>query len=231
MLKDSSIRLAPSILAVWDATHGSVTDKTAACVAAARWVNNNLSDTWLHVDVMDGRYVPATTFGPELVAALRQAVPSLHLNVHLMVAEADIWLADMARAGASSLCVHPKTTANLEQTINNIQELGLGAGVALNLPEPAELLAPVAGHLHHALVMSVPAGAGGQPFRPEELPKIAEVRRLVGSGVAVVADGGIKPGTAPLTKGAGANVLVAGSAIFGQTDWKLAVAELERAVA
>jgi ribulose-phosphate 3-epimerase len=222
----SSAIIAPSLLSIWTHTEGSAAAKQQACLAAAQQVHAANPQGWLHLDVMDGRYVPATTFGPELVALLRQHVPTAHLHVHLMTVMPDASLADYARAGATSLCFHPGTSANINKALAQLRRLGVQPGLALNLDEPAEALAPYAQHLHHALVLTVPAGAGGQAFMPEQLPKLTAVRAILPPAAQLVVDGGINLTTIRAAQQAGAGVFVAGSAIFGQPEWSKAIAAL-----
>ena len=200
------IRIAPSILAADFAALGEAVREAEAAGADL-----------IHVDVMDGRFVPNLTIGPPVVAALRR-VTGLPLDVHLMIVEPERYLRAFAEAGADWLTVHPEATIHLHRTLTQIRALGLKAGVALNPATSEESLRYVLEVVDHVLVMSVNPGFGGQSFIPAVLPKIERVRAMLdGAGrraVSIAVDGGITPQTAPQVVAAGADVLVAGSAIF-----------------
>ncbi len=172
----------------------------------------------LHVDVMDGRFVPNITIGPVVVAAIRKRT-RLPLDVHLMIVEPERYLADFARAGADSLTVHAEACPHLARTLAQIRELGARAGVALNPATPPEVLEYVLDDLDLVLVMSVNPGFGGQTFIPSAYAKIREVRAMLGTRpVEVSVDGGVKlEHVRPLAE-QGASVVVAGSAIFQAAD-------------
>ncbi len=200
------LRIAPSILAADFAALGEAVREAEAAGADL-----------IHVDVMDGRFVPNLTIGPPAVAALRR-VTRLPLDVHLMIVEPERYLRAFAEAGADWLTVHPEATIHLHRTLTQIRGLGLKAGVALNPSTSEESLRYVLEVVDHVLVMSVNPGFGGQSFIPAVLPKIERVRAMLdGAGrkaVSIAVDGGITPQTAPQVVAAGADVLVAGSAIF-----------------
>jgi ribulose-phosphate 3-epimerase len=200
------LRIAPSILAADFAALGEAVREAEAAGADL-----------IHVDVMDGRFVPNLTIGPPVVAALRR-VTRLPLDVHLMIVEPERYLRAFAEAGADWLTVHPEATIHLHRTLTQIRALGLKAGVALNPSTSEESLRYVLEVVDHVLVMSVNPGFGGQSFIPAVLPKIERVRAMLdGAGreaVSIAVDGGITPQTAPQVVAAGADVLVAGSAIF-----------------
>ncbi len=200
------LRIAPSILAADFAALGEAVREAEAAGADL-----------IHVDVMDGRFVPNLTIGPPAVAALRR-VTRLPLDVHLMIVEPERYLRAFAEAGADWLTVHPEATLHLHRTLTQIRALGLKAGVALNPSTSEESLRYVLEVVDHVLVMSVNPGFGGQSFIPAVLPKIERVRAMLdGAGreaVSIAVDGGITPQTAPQVVAAGADVLVAGSAIF-----------------
>jgi ribulose-phosphate 3-epimerase len=174
----------------------------------------------IHVDVMDGHFVPNLTFGPVVVQWLRP-VTSLPLEVHLMVSDPDKFLDAFSEAGANSLIVHQEGAIHLNRTIQHIKGLGCRAGVALNPATPAVMLEDILERLDLVLVMTVNPGFGGQSFLHETLSKIRTIRRMIddaGSGCELEVDGGIDHETAPLVIEAGARVLVAGSSIYGAQD-------------
>lgn len=175
---------------------------------------------WLHLDVMDGHFVPNITFGPDLVRAVRD-VTRLPLDVHLMIEEPDRHLEAFARAGADRLTVHVEACPHLQRTLQHIRDLGCRAGVALNPHTPLENIRYVLEDVDLVLLMTVNPGFGGQKFLPAVLPKVKRLAawlRLGGRQIHIEVDGGINTETAPLVVAAGANVLVAGSAVFGAPD-------------
>lgn len=182
----------------------------------------------IHVDVMDGRFVPTITLGPLIVGALRKAT-KLPIDVHLMIVEPERYLADFAEAGADELIVHVEATNHLPRTLDHIRTLGKRAGVVLNPQTPPEALSYVIDHVDAILVMSVNPGFGGQSFMPECLPKIRDLRKTIdatGRKISLAVDGGIAPGTARRVVEAGARVLVAGSSVFGKRDYRVAIEAL-----
>jgi len=184
---------------------------------------------WIHVDVMDGRFVPNLTFGPPVIGAVRPYT-KLPFDVHLMIERPDDSLDAYAAAGADRITVHAEACRHLHRTVHRIKELGLPAGVALNPATPLEALDYVLEDIDLVLIMTVNPGFGGQSFIPQMLPKIRELRRrLAASGrpdVHVEVDGGINAETSPLVREAGADVLVAGNAVFGERDRAAAIAAL-----
>lgn len=169
---------------------------------------------WLHLDVMDGHFVPNITFGPDLVRALRpySAKP---FDVHLMIAPADRYLEPFAKAGANALTVHAEAGPHIHRSLQAIRALGLRAGVAINPGTPAAMVEPLLDLADLVLVMSVNPGFGGQSFIASACETIARVAAMTaGRDIDIEVDGGITPETAPLAVRAGANVLVAGSAVF-----------------
>jgi ribulose-phosphate 3-epimerase len=172
----------------------------------------------LHVDVMDGRFVPNLTIGPPVVAAIRKRT-RLPLDVHLMIVEPERYLADFTKAGADMLTVHAEACPHLQRTLSQIRDLGAKAGVALNPATPPSVLEYVLDDLDLVLVMSVNPGFGGQKFIPTVYPKLREVRTMLGARpVEVSVDGGVNLGHARPLAEHGVSVLVAGSAIFGAPD-------------
>lgn len=170
----------------------------------------------VQIDIMDGRYVPNITFGTMAVSSLRP-LTRLTLEVHLMVSPPEDFIEDFARAGADTIIVHQESTPHLHRVIQHIHALGKKAGVALNPSTPAAMLSEVLPSLQLVLVMTVNPGFGGQEFIPETLSKIRQVRKSIaqlGLDCEVEVDGGINTETAAMVAEAGANVLVAGSAVF-----------------
>ena len=201
-----TLQLAPSILS---ADFTRLGEEIAAAEAAG-------ADR-IHVDVMDGRFVPNITMGPLVLRAVRR-VTDLPLDVHLMIVEPERYVEAFAEAGANVLTVHVEASPHLHRTLQHMRSLGLKAGVALNPHTPLENLDYVYGLLDQVLVMTVNPGFGGQQFLAEMLPKIAAVRArsdALGLDLDVQVDGGIDPTTAGRVVSAGANVLVAGNAVFG----------------
>lgn len=199
------LRIAPSILSADFACLGD--DVRAVEEAGADWI---------HVDVMDGRFVPNLTIGPPVVAALRR-VTTLPLDVHLMIVEPERYVESFAEAGADVITVHAEASTHLHRTLQQIHGCGKKAGVSLNPHTPEGAVQYVLGSLDLVLVMSVNPGFGGQAFIPEATQKLAALRGMIDAGghdVDLEVDGGIKPGTAAGVAEAGADVLVAGSAVF-----------------
>jgi ribulose-phosphate 3-epimerase len=174
----------------------------------------------IHVDVMDGHFVPPITVGPLVVAALREQVgrAGAMLDVHLMIERPERHVADFVKAGADSITFHAEATPHVSYTAGLIRESGARVGVAINPATQVGALAEVVELLDMALCMTVNPGWGGQPFIEHSPQKIERVRAIVGEGVAVEVDGGIDPGTAPKCRDAGASVFVAGSAIFSASS-------------
>ena len=201
--------IAPSILA---ADFSRLGEEIAACEAAGA--------DWIHIDVMDGRFVPNLTVGPVVVEACRRTT-KLPLDVHLMVEKPERLLETFAHAGASHLTVHVETCPHLHSTLQQICSLGVKAGVTLNPATPAAMIEPVLYMADVVLVMTVNPGFSGQSFIPEVLPKIAQIRKLldgIGSSARLEVDGGVSETTLPALIAAGADTFVAGSAIFNHPN-------------
>ena len=186
---------------------------------------------WIHIDIMDGQFVPNLTFGPPVVAAVRPCT-RLPFDVHLMVHTPERLFADLAAAGADRITVHAEACPHLHRTVQMIRDLGLKAGVALNPHTPVSVVEYVLDVVDLVLVMTVNPGFGGQTFIPAMTEKIASLREMLarrGLDVHVEVDGGINPSTAAGVVRAGADVLVAGNSIFAQNDRAAAISALRRA--
>ncbi|WP_226581452.1 ribulose-phosphate 3-epimerase [Acuticoccus sediminis] len=169
---------------------------------------------WVHVDVMDGHFVPNITFGPPLVRAIRRHIRTV-MDVHLMIAPVDPYIGAFADAGADVITAHAEAGPHLDRTLQAIRAAGCKAGVALNPATPAEAIAHVMDRIDLVCVMTVNPGFGGQSFIPAMVPKVARLREMIGDRpIHIEIDGGVTPETAPLVVAAGADVLVAGSAVF-----------------
>ncbi|MBN9010489.1 MAG: ribulose-phosphate 3-epimerase [Rhizobiales bacterium] len=184
---------------------------------------------WIHVDVMDGHFVPNITMGPNVVAAIRPYTAK-PLDVHLMIAPADPYLEAFAKAGADHLIVHAEAGPHLHRSLQAIRALGKKAGVELNPAPPVEAVGPALDYADLVLVMSVSPGFGGQSFLPASLERIAAVRKMIGRrDILIEVDGGIGPANAAAILAAGADALVAGSSIFGaKGGYAAAIAALRK---
>ena len=219
-MSSREIRIAPSILA---ADFSALRDELASIEAAGA--------DWVHVDVMDGRFVPNITIGPLVVDAVRRCT-ALPLDVHLMIVEPERYVADFVRAGASTLGIHVETCPHLHRSVAQIREAGARASVVLNPATPASSVEPVLGDVDQVLVMTVNPGFGGQKFIESTLSKIETLRRWIDErdlDVDLEVDGGVGPETIARAARAGANVFVAGTAVFGAPDRAAAIAALRRA--
>ena len=203
------IKISPSILS---ADFGRLGEQVAEASKAGA--------DYIHVDIMDGHFVPNLTIGPIIVSGIRPWT-ELPLDVHLMIEEPDRLIPDFAKAGANILTVHPEACRHLHRVIYQIKDLGVRAGISLNPGTPASVLEPVIGDVDLVLVMTVNPGFGGQKYIHSVTSKIAKVRQMLdeaGSGAELEVDGGINAETASKAVEAGARVLVAGSAVFNDRD-------------
>ena len=215
-----TVRIAASILSADFAALG-------AEIAAAERGGADL----IHVDIMDGHFVPNLTMGPPVVTSIRK-VAKVPLDVHLMIEEPDRYIEAFVRAGAAMISVHVEALPHLHRTIHFIKDLGVLAGVAINPATPVAALEEIAADLDHVLVMSVNPGFGGQTFIPRSESKIQAVRTLLereGSRAVVEVDGGVDRSNAARLVAAGATILVAGNSIFGTPDPERATRELRAA--
>ncbi|KAF0182926.1 MAG: ribulose-phosphate 3-epimerase [Nitrospirae bacterium] len=206
------IKIAPSILSADFARLGEEIEAAARAGA-----------DWLHVDVMDGHFVPNMTIGPLVVEALKKRT-ALPLDVHLMIEQPDRYLQDFTDAGADYLTVHAEASVHLHRSVQHIKELGVKAGVSLNPATPLSVLECILPDLDMVLLMSVNPGFGGQKFIPFVMEKIRTLKRMIaecGSLALIEVDGGVKPDNARAVATAGADVLVMGSAFFGADDYEL----------
>ncbi len=209
--------IAPSLLA---ADFGRLAEEADAAARAGA--------DWLHLDVMDGHFVPNISFGPLVLQALRKR-SALPFDAHLMIAPVDPYIDAFAEAGADHINIHIEAGPHIHRSLQAIKARGKQAGVAINPGTPASAIAAVLDLADIILVMTVNPGFGGQKFLASQLPKIAELRRMAdatGRAIKISVDGGIEPETARATREAGADVMIAGTSIFGRADYAAAIRQL-----
>lgn len=215
------VKIAPSLLS---ADFARLKEEVAEAEAAGA--------DWLHVDVMDGHFVPNLTIGPLVVEAIRPHT-ELPLDVHLMIEEPDRYIPAFAKSGADWVTIHQEVCPHLHRSVSLIKEQGIKAGVAVNPATPVSLLEPILTEIDLLLIMTVNPGFGGQKLIPHTLKKVDQVRRMLAdlgrTDVEIEVDGGIHPGNAGEATASGATVLVAGSAVFGAPDRRAAVAAIRSA--
>lgn len=213
-----TVQIAPSVLAADFSQLGAQVSLVAGAGADL-----------IHIDVMDGHFVPNITMGPLVVSAIKRTT-TVPLDVHLMIADPDRYLETFAQAGAGTLSVHVEACVHLHRTLSRIRQLGMRAGVAINPATPLDAIGEVFDVLDQVIIMSVNPGFGGQTFIPRSFDRIAELRRrLQGRAVDIEVDGGVDAGNASALAQAGASILVAGASVFGAADPAAATIALKHA--
>ena len=213
------VLIAPSILSADFAALGA---EVAAITEAGADV--------IHVDVMDGHFVPNLTIGPPVIKAVRRSTTGV-VDTHLMVSNPEVFIRDYAEAGSDWISVHVEVCAHLDRVIEQIRQAGAKPGAVLNPHTPLSAVEYVLDKLHHVLIMSVNPGFGGQRFLPSVLPKVAALRQMIqarGLSTRIQVDGGVKPNNIAAIRDAGADTFVAGSAVFNTPSYKDAIAALRR---
>lgn len=216
-MNEKRILIAPSILS---ADFGRLAEEVKAAEEAGA--------DWIHVDVMDGHFVPNITIGPLVVAAVKK-ISSVPLDVHLMISDPDYYIEAFHDAGSDVLTVHPEATHHLHRTLTRIRELGMKSGAAINPSTPLSAVEHVLAELDVLMLMTVNPGFGGQSFITTMLPKVSAAREMIresGYSTLLEVDGGVSPKTAPLLAELGADVFVAGSAVFGKPPYREAIEAL-----
>jgi ribulose-phosphate 3-epimerase len=215
--KAGTIEVVPSILSAdFARLADEITEITMAGVSM------------VHLDVMDGHFVPNITIGPPVIAKLRK-VSNLVFDAHLMISEPAKYAESFVKAGADHITFHIEVTDDPLKLIDELHDLGCSAGICLNPETPVETITEVAPHCDMVLVMTVHPGFGGQEFMPEAAKKIAQIREIVGPDIRIEVDGGIDPQTTPIVVSYGADTLVAGNAIFAQNDRIAAINAIRKA--
>ena len=216
------VLIAPSLLA---ADFGRLREEAVAVERAGA--------DWLHLDIMDGHFVPNLSFGPAVLKALRPHV-GLPFDVHLMIAPADPYIAAFAEAGADHIAIHVEAGPHLHRSLQLVRSLGKSAAVAINPATPAEAVGEVLDMVDAILVMTVNPGFGGQAFIEGTLAKMRALRRMAdatGRAIRIAADGGVTAQTAPRIVAAGCDTLVAGTSVYGEADYAAAIAQLRKSSA
>ncbi|MGC8657546.1 MAG: ribulose-phosphate 3-epimerase [Desulfomonilaceae bacterium] len=216
---ESNVLVAPSLLSADFSRLGEEVDTV-----------QNAGADWLHLDVMDGNFVPNITIGPPVIAAIKRCA-KIPLDVHLMIDRPERYIRDFRLAGADTLSIHPEACLHLHRALVEIRDSGMKAGVVLNPSTPVCGIENVLAELDIVMVMTVNPGFGGQSFIPTMFPKIRAIRKMIdesGHDILLEVDGGVSPKNSGELIGAGVNVLVAGSAVFGRQPYKVAIENIRQ---